>query len=287
VRTVIHTALPSTVEGYYQEIGRAGRDGGPSRAVLLHSFVDTKMHVFFHERDYPEPDVLDAVRRAIGRTPKPLSEVRRRSGLDEEVVEKALEKLWIHGGALRTGDTFSPAGGRWRPSYERQRAHRRAQLEKMQRFTETTACRMTELVRYFGDVNDTGARCGSCDVCAPSDCIANAFRAPSTSELAIAERVRAALAERDGRTVGQLHRELFEGTARATLEHVLGAMARSGEVRLAEEAFEKDGRTVRYLRVFAGTANDAPLRVVEQARKAPTARKKRRRSTKRRVARVH
>src|SRR5580658_2540885 len=55
VRTVVHTALPATVEGYYQEIGRAGRDGAPCRAVLFHSFADTKTHEFFHERDYPAP----------------------------------------------------------------------------------------------------------------------------------------------------------------------------------------------------------------------------------------
>jgi DNA topoisomerase-3 len=40
IRTVVHLALPQTVEGYYQEIGRAGRDGKPSRAILLHSYVD-------------------------------------------------------------------------------------------------------------------------------------------------------------------------------------------------------------------------------------------------------
>ena len=54
VRTVIHTALPATLEGFYQEIGRAGRDGGPSCAILLHSFVDAKMLEFFHGRDYPD-----------------------------------------------------------------------------------------------------------------------------------------------------------------------------------------------------------------------------------------
>jgi len=53
VRTVVHTALPGSVEQYYQEIGRAGRDGLPSRTVLLHSFADRKMHDFFLERDYP------------------------------------------------------------------------------------------------------------------------------------------------------------------------------------------------------------------------------------------
>src|SRR5439155_3386690 len=53
VRTVLHTALPATLEGYYQEIGRAGRDGLPARAVLLCSDADRKTHEFFLARDYP------------------------------------------------------------------------------------------------------------------------------------------------------------------------------------------------------------------------------------------
>ncbi len=54
IRSVIHTALPGSIEAYYQEIGRAGRDGEPSRAILMHSYADRYTHDFFFERDYPD-----------------------------------------------------------------------------------------------------------------------------------------------------------------------------------------------------------------------------------------
>ena len=54
----MHTALPGSLEAYYQEIGRAGRDGKPSRAVLMHSYADRYTHDFFFERDYPAVAVL-------------------------------------------------------------------------------------------------------------------------------------------------------------------------------------------------------------------------------------
>src|SRR5439155_9939814 len=61
IRTVIHTALPGSLEAYYQEIGRAGRDGRPSRAILMHSYSDRFTHDFFFERDYPDVAMLDAI----------------------------------------------------------------------------------------------------------------------------------------------------------------------------------------------------------------------------------
>ena len=61
IRTVIHTALPGSIEAYYQEIGRAGRDGKPSRALLMHSYADRYTHDFFFERDYPDVAILDGI----------------------------------------------------------------------------------------------------------------------------------------------------------------------------------------------------------------------------------
>jgi DNA topoisomerase-3 len=263
IRTVIHTALPGTVEGYYQEIGRAGRDGDMSRAVLLHSFVDTKTHEFFLERDYPDPDVLARIVEAIPRGGVHLGDLAHRAHVGVDVFEKALDKLWVHGGALVDADEIVRRGpADWRRTYDRQCAHKRDQLARMRRFAETSSCRMLQLVAHFGDQNDAGSPCGVCDVCAASECVAQSFRAPTAGEEAAAARILTALRERDGRAVGQIHREVFaEGSIdRRSLEHVLGALARASEVRLVGDEFVKDGETIAFQRVYLAGANGSASR---------------------------
>src|ERR1700761_6826867 len=98
IRTVIHAGLPSTLEGYYQEIGRAGRDGAPSRTFLMHSYADQRTRDFFLTRDYPPVDHLEKVFRFLNDEPQLVDEIRAKSKLSEEEFEKALEKLEIHGG---------------------------------------------------------------------------------------------------------------------------------------------------------------------------------------------
>ncbi len=108
VRLVVHHAMPGTLEAYYQEAGRAGRDGRLSQCVLLHSHADRYTHEFFIRSAAPERAVIEAVyetlRRLAGRdgivraTPPQIAALVRR-GASARAVESALRQL-ARGGAV-------------------------------------------------------------------------------------------------------------------------------------------------------------------------------------------
>jgi superfamily II DNA helicase RecQ len=97
---VIHTALPGSLEAYYQEIGRAGRDGNPSRTILMHSYADRYTHDFFIGRDYPDVSLLDEIFAHLETEPQGKAALQRQVRIDAELFDRALEKLWAHGGAV-------------------------------------------------------------------------------------------------------------------------------------------------------------------------------------------
>jgi DNA topoisomerase-3 len=144
---------------------------------------------------------------------------------------------------------------------------------------------MLQLVRHFGDQNDSGTPCGLCDVCAPSTSTAQVYRPATAQELDAATRTLEALRIRDGRATGQLHRDLFGESAfdRRALENVLAALVRRGHVTVAQDEFVKDGTTIAFQRVHLARES-APLTGLEMVVVSEPAKTKRpwrpRRSTK-------
>jgi superfamily II DNA helicase RecQ len=252
VRTIIRTALPASIEAYYQEIGRAGRDGKPSRTILMHSYADLRIHEYFFEHDYPPAENLDAIFQRLRREPQPVDALRNALLMDPELFNIAIEKLTIHGGAaIDYAENVTLGRSDWQQSYITQLDQKRAQLNLVRRYAETHQCRMQALVRHFGDFADSKRACGQCDFCAPKQCIAQHFRTVTKAERQTVHTLLDTLRHAKGQSVGKLHRILFptEAMSRDDFEDLVGAMAAAGLVLLEDATFEKDDRIVSYRKV--------------------------------------
>lgn len=186
VRFVIHFAMPATPEAYFQEAGRAGRDGHPSRCILLFAPVDLGVQRFLVQRDVPDEAAMLAVLKAIrgsGRSRALIDPdaVASRLGVSELLVRLAVAGL-ERGGALERGPDergllrlesirAQPDPRLWLPvtiDAERRRRRRLTLLWKMADYAKTTGCRRAWWRRYFGDRSPPLSTVGCCDRCDPS-----------------------------------------------------------------------------------------------------------------------
>ena len=279
IRTVIHLALPGSVESYYQEIGRAGRDGAPCRAILFHSYGDKRLHESFMERDYPEVAVLRKVLAEVPSRGILREHLLAALRLDPQTAENAVTKLWIHGALVADdNDGLHPRKADWEASYEAIRAHRAWQIETVAEFARSVECRMVRMVRHFGDLRDDRP-CGLCDRCAPHATQASKQREPSAREMQELDRIVEHIDQVGTASTGTLHRMVHPNgeVDRDVFEGWVEALARAGRLGLREDSFEKDGRTIHYRRVLAvtpGSGQEVHPVVVQDRSSTPTKRRK-------------
>ena len=289
VRFVVHFEIPGSVEAFYQEAGRAGRDGNPAACELLFNHADLKTQEFFFEGSNPPITLIRSLYNFLRFESDPnthelhitVDAMAERMGkeVNPMAVGTALSCL-IHAGAIQRFDVPGQLtkGTRLlkpelnfecldidRNSLEEKARRDHLKIEAMTRFAYSMGCRQQWILDYFGEVNSES--CGHCDVCAASG--SNEREEVSGDDLLIVRKALAGVARAsrrgaDGEWIAIYGRgkimDMLRGAKNASMHQYLTSLSTYGILKnLTDAKMKALFRAMHEAGLLQSTGGDMPL----------------------------